>query len=402
MTAAPFSVDEVLREAMIAHRAGRMAAAEMGYRRVLKHRPDDPKALHFLGLLQFHEGDALGGIGHVSRSLEHEPSNARAWNALGSMLIAVDRSAEAARAYRRATEVAPSLAEGWYNLAICERDAGELESAEAHLRAAISCDPGYFRGHEALAMLLYQLGRIDAAATAYADWVRLDPANAKARHMAAATSGANVPTRASDEYVRELFDGAAPEFEANLAQLQYHAHHSVVTALVERIGATPLAAVLDAGCGTGLCGPLLRPHCRHLVGVDLSPKMLELARARQCYDELDAAELTAFMRANPGAFDAVVAADTLVYFGALDDVLSGVHCTLRANGWLVFTLEALGGHTAADHELQVHGRYAHGEAYVRSSLAAAGFTTPSLTYETLRQEREQDVRGLRVVAQAVH
>jgi predicted TPR repeat methyltransferase len=398
MTGTPSSLDEVLREAMIAHRAGRLAAAEMGYRRVLKQRPDDAKALHFLGLLVFHEGDALGGIAHVSRSLENEPDNARAWNALGGMLIAVERHGEAARAYRRATEVAPSLAEGWYNLAICERDAGELEQAEAHLRTAVACERNYSRAHEALAMLLYQLGHIDEAAAAYAQWASLDPANAKARHMAAATSGENVPTRASDEYVRELFDNAAADFEANLAQLEYRAHHNVVTALVERVGATPLPSVLDAGCGTGICGPLLRPHCKHLVGVDLSPKMLELARARHCYDELTAAELTVFMSAHPEAFDAVVAADTLVYFGALHEVLTAAHRTLRAQGWLVFTLEALSGHSAADHQLQVHGRYAHGESYVRTSLATAGFETEALTYETLRQEREHDVRGLCVVA----
>jgi predicted TPR repeat methyltransferase len=398
MTATPSSIDEVLREAMIAHRAGRLAAAEMGYRRVLKQRSDDAKALHFLGLLLFHEGDALGGIAHVSRSLEHEPANARAWNALGGMLIAVERRVEAARAYRRATEVAPSLAEGWYNLAICERDVGSFDDAEAHLRAAIACERDYTRAHEALAMLLYQIGRIDAAAAAYAEWARLDPASAKARHMAAATSGKNAPTRASDEYVRDLFDNAAADFEANLAHLEYRAHHSVVTALVERIGATPLPAVLDAGCGTGLCGPLVRPHCRHLVGVDLSPKMLDLARARHCYDEVVAAELTAFMHAHVEAFDAVIAADTFVYFGALEEALAAAHATLRSEGWLVFTLEALSGHSAADHELQVHGRYAHGESYVRTCLATAGFDMESVTYDTLRQEREHDVRGLCVVA----
>ena len=32
--------------------------------------------------------------------------------------------------------------------------------------------------------------------------------------------------------------------------------------------------VLDAGCGTGLCGPLVAPYARRLVGVDLSEAML--------------------------------------------------------------------------------------------------------------------------------
>jgi predicted TPR repeat methyltransferase len=127
-------------------------------------------------------------------------------------------------------------------------------------------------------------------------------------------------------------------------------------------------------------------------------QMIERARVRHCYDELSTGELTTFMRAHPEAFDAVIAADTLVYFGALDQVLTAAHRTLRANGWLVFTLEALSGDTAAEHLLRVHGRYAHGESYVRASLGAAAFQIESLSYETLRHEREQEVRGMRVVA----
>ena len=45
--------------------------------------------------------------------------------------------------------------------------------------------------------------------------------------------------------------------------------------------------VLDAGCGTGLCGPLVAPYARRLVGVDLSARMLDAGRRRDSvYDEL--------------------------------------------------------------------------------------------------------------------
>ena len=37
--------------------------------------------------------------------------------------------------------------------------------------------------------------------------------------------------------------------------------------------------VLDAGCGTGLCGPLLAPYARRLVGVD-SPEACSRGRKR--------------------------------------------------------------------------------------------------------------------------
>ena len=53
--------------------------------------------------------------------------------------------------------------------------------------------------------------------------------------------------------------------------------------------------VLDAGCGTGWCGPHVRPYARRLTGVDLSPAMIERAEARRVYDELVVAELTEYL-----------------------------------------------------------------------------------------------------------
>ncbi len=394
-------VDDVLREAMLAHRAGRLAAAEAGYRRVLRQRPRDAKALHFLGLLHFHRGEKEAGIRCLSQSLESDPSNARAWNALGGMFIAVEQRSQAMQAYRRSTEVAPEVAEGWYNLAICLRNEGDVEGAVANLREAIGRDPDYFRAYDALAMLLYQLERLPEAAQLYSEWIAHDPSSEIARYMAAATSGQNVPQRAPDEYVRTLFDEAAPGFDARLEQLGYRAPQSVAGALAHHIQPTRLGSVLDAGCGTGLCAPTLRAHCQRLVGVDLSPNMIARAKERGCYDELVAAEIVAFMRAEPNAFDAVISADTLVYFGALEEPFSAARGALRRGGWLIFTLEALERSPEVKYRLQFHGRYAHDEAYVRASLLRAGFQLESLARETLRREGEQDVTGFVVVARSV-
>lgn len=392
--------DDVLREAMLAHRAGRLAAAEVGYHRVLKQRPRDARALHFLGLLTFHQGDIEGGIRLITQSLESEPSNARAWNALGGMFIAADKSDEAKRAYRRSTEVAPDVAEGWYNLAICLRNEGDIDGAVTHLRESLVRDSGYSRAYEALAMLLYQMGRQAEAARVYGEWIQHDPSSATARYMAAATSGENVPARAPDDYVRELFDQTAAAFDVKLEQLRYRAPQLVVDALIRHAQQASFATVLDAGCGTGLCGPLLRARCQRLVGIDLSANMIERARARTAYDELIAAELSAFMRAQPNSFDAVISADTLVYFGALEEPLSAAHETLHVGGLLVFTLEALPP-SETSYRLQHHGRYAHSEGYVRGALAAAGLAMESLSRETLRQEAEQDVAGFLVVARRI-
>jgi predicted TPR repeat methyltransferase len=391
------TADPVLQQAMIAHRAGRLAAAEVGYRRVLRRSPNDSAALHFLALLLFHQGSVEEAIDHLRRSLQHAPSNSRAWNALGGMLVAAGRVVDASDAYRHATEVAPDVAEGWYNLAISVRDMGDINHAEQCLREAMSREPNYFRAHEALAMLLYQMGRTGEAATVYADWAARDPLNAKARFMAAAATGVDVPGHAPADYVRDLFDEAAKSFDTNLEQLAYQAHRKVAEALIEK-PSKPFARVLDAGCGTGLCGPLIRAHCGTLVGVDLSAGMIDRARALNCYDELVVAELTEFFRSRAGEFAAVIAADTVVYFGSLGDLLAGARGALRPGGCLVFTVEALEDGVAVDYELRVHGRYAHREGYVRAALGIAGFEVESLRREVLRRERDLDVLGYVVVA----
>jgi predicted TPR repeat methyltransferase len=162
--------------------------------------------------------------------------------------------------------------------------------------------------------------------------------------------------------------------------------------------AAPFSTVLDAGCGTGLCGPLVRDLCRTLVGVDLSPKMLAHARRRGCYDELVAQELGAFMRSRPAEFDAIVCADTLVYFGDLTEPLAAARAALRGRGVLAFTVEALAERTAAEHRLEISGRYAHSEPYLRRLLQEQGFQVSCLQPGTLREERGARVNGYLVVA----
>ena len=149
---------------------------------------------------------------------------------------------------------------------------------------------------------------------------------------------------------------------------------------------------------TGLCGPLLRPLCKRLVGVDLSTRMIERADKRGGYDELVVSELCEFMQSRHRHFDAVVSADTLEYFGALEQVSRAAHHTLRDGGLFLFTVEALPAEAAEPYKLLVHGRYAHSDSYVRCSLEAAGFEILELRSEVLRMERLQEVAGFLVVA----
>ena len=156
--------------------------------------------------------------------------------------------------------------------------------------------------------------------------------------------------------------------------------------------------VLDAGCGTGLCGPLVAPHARRLVGVDLSERMLARARARNIYDELVKRELTA-IRASLPRHSMIVSVDTLVDPGPLEEVVAASADALRPGGRLVFTVEKLSGASAdAGYAIRSHGRYGHSASTLERVLSGANLR-PEIVPAELRLEAGEPVHGLVVQAE---
>jgi predicted TPR repeat methyltransferase len=131
--------------------------------------------------------------------------------------------------------------------------------------------------------------------------------------------------------------------------------------------------------------------------VDLSAGMLKQAAAKKLYDELVQAELTANLAARERSLDLVVSADTLVYFGALEEVVAATSRALRPGGFFIFTLERNTDTPPADFHLELHGRYTHGEPYVATLLGRHGFDV-EIEYADLRLETGRPVAGLVVRA----
>ncbi|MGH8171019.1 MAG: tetratricopeptide repeat protein [Steroidobacteraceae bacterium] len=397
--------EESVQSAIEAHKGGRLLEAEAIYRRVLRQRPDDPDALNFLGMLRAQSGDATEAAALLRRSVDTEPSNPHAWLNLGNVLVILGKSEEARAAFTKATELAPDLAMAWFNLGVCLGRCKQPSEAASALHRALKIEPGHLPAYESLAVVLHRLGNYEEAAEVFREWLAHDPGNPMALHMLAATSGAAAPARATDGYVRTLFDDFAASFDENLASLQYRAPHLIAERLGREVPDNASLDILDAGCGTGLCGPLVRSLARTLVGVDLSAGMIEKARARGGYDELVVEELCAFMGSHSATFDVVVSADTLVYFGALEEPLRCARSCLRGDGLLIFTLEQRDpaqdpGSDEKSYRLETHGRYSHSEKYVRAMLQAAGFGRIALEKGVLRRERGSDVMGLIVLARA--
>jgi predicted TPR repeat methyltransferase len=242
----------------------------------------------------------------------------------------------------------------------------------------------------------------DKAAELYRAWLTQEPDNAEAQFHLKACTQENVPDRAPDDYITSIFDSFAKSFDAKLAALSYRAPELVGEAVAQlALAPNQSLDVLDAGCGTGLCGPLLRPWARWLAGVDLSEGMLAKAQTRGVYDELTAGELVTFLRQRPAAFDLVTSADTLCYFGVLDEFCIAARSALRARGILVFTVEAHADDAGApDFRLQRHGRYSHRQGYLINCLQAADLHSQKLAPVVLRMEVGKPVDGWLVSARA--
>ena len=429
-------VHDLVTLAVQVHRQGKLDEAETLYRRVLRERPRHVDALHFLGVLLHSRGqsaeaaglirsavqenpryvDARINLGNVYKESERYaeaeaqyrmalklvPENADAWNNLGAVIRAQGKVDEAIDAYQCATELSPNHADAFQNLGNALKAAGRFEEALTAYRQAIEIDPKHCDAHLNLGRALYRFGRLDEAALVYSKWLEIEPENPVAQHMLAACRGDAVPDRCSDAFVRESFDAFARSFDEVLQRLDYRAPKLVADALSAQCGSGDgTLQVLDAGCGTGLCGPFLRPFSRRLIGVDLSPKMLEKAQHRNGYDELHAAELSAYLKQQAARFDLVVSADTLCYFGRLDDVLTAAAGAMKPAGTLIFTLERSADPTEQDFTLHPHGRYSHRQAYAEAALDRSGFEVVSIRQETLRKEIHQPVHGLLVTARRV-
>lgn len=419
------------------HHGGRMAEAVAIYQQILDVSPDHPDALHHLGLCRFEQGDADQGIALVRRAIELAPEFADAHNNLGNMLRIRGSLDEAAAAYERAIALRPDNADAINNLATTLSARGRLEEAVAMFERALVLDPehvatlnnlgnllvrmgkqGRALDHFHKALLLapydgrtyYRLGhalcmenRLKDAADIYRRWMALEPDKPEPRHLLAACTGESVPERASKEFVERLFDRFAPTFDAVLDTLEYKAPALVAEAVRDALPPAAAGAldILDAGCGTGLAGPLLRPYARRLVGLDLSRHMLGLAQARGCYDELVQADLTEHLTSHEGVYDLIAMVDTLCYFGDLREVVRGCARALRTGGNLVFTVEmSEPGVAPGGYHLHPHGRYSHTEAYLRSTLGDAGLVPRLLRVAELRIEYTP-VQGLLVMANRV-
>ena len=388
---------------------GRLDEAEATLRQALKIKPDYADALSNLGATLKDLGRLVEAETSLRQALEIKPDFAGAHSNLGNVLRDLGRLDDAVSSYHRALNIKPDFAEAHCNLGVTLKELDRLAEAKASYRHALQIKPDYADAYAHLGAVYRDQGRLNEALACFQQQVRLAPGDAAARHHVASLTGNNTE-RAPIQYVERVFDAYADKFDTHLPQvLQYETPDELVALVTQH--STPSAEnwnVLDLGCGTGLVGVAIAPFARQLVGVDLSTKMLNKARARNLYQRLERSDLLAMMRdEQTSSYDVIIAADVFVYLGKLDAIVGEIKRLLCPGGVLAFSIEAMQplsveeasqvATSIQEYQLENTGRYTHSVSYLTSLASDNGFQGLELAATQIRLERGKPVNGYLVL-----
>jgi predicted TPR repeat methyltransferase len=357
---------------------------------------------------------ALGRLGRFpeaaasfARVLELDPGCAEArqglaatQHALGCAALRDGRADEATARFEAAIGLDPGLADAHGRLGAIAAASGRWEQAIGHFERLLQLQPSHLSGLVNYGAALRAAGRADAAAAVYRRTLALHPESALARYFAATVGAEQAPPQAPRTYVQELFDSYAGRFDDHLVrQLQYRIPEVMAATLRALVGAPPAPLrILDLGCGTGLAGAAVRSMASQLVGIDLSPAMIEAARQKNVYDELHVAEIGEFLDQASSAWDVILATDVFIYVGDIARIVTRATELLARNGLLAFSVELAETDTA--YELRDSGRYAHSLSYVRELAQAAGLQELRADPQVVRTEAGAAIGGMLFVFRA--
>lgn len=213
MAEQPAKIAAQLQQAADCLQRGDQAGARTAYEAVLKQRPEQPDALHWLGALYLQGGQMKQGLQLIQRSLAVRPDDSETLTNCGLALQSLGDVHQAIACFQRGLTLQPQSMPLRFHLGNALAQAGRIDAAETELRQALAIEPGslpvslalaqllqhHSRFDEALELLralsppsapllvaqakmLRRLGRVEEALDCYDQALDLDPAAADAQH----------------------------------------------------------------------------------------------------------------------------------------------------------------------------------------------------------------------------
>ena len=419
------------------HRNGRLDEAKQKYRAAIALNPASVEAHNNLGLILQETGHAAEATAQFARAFEIAPANARVVFNFARALAAQNRFQEAAALFREAIALAPLGDDAYFGLALCLAHLGDHHEAELNYLKGLQVDPLNWQAranlgivlvdqgkiveafaqaeilaraaetaagfpHKSFGILLTRAGCHDGARVCFETHLSLNPADRDEIAMLLAAVGGALPERASDRQVEKLYASRADGWDQGATGPTGYRGHRLVVAALDQLSPGRADAIIDAGCGTGLVGELIRAKARQLVGVDMSEPMLALARRKNIYDELHRGDLLDYFTRHPRSCDIIASAATLIHFGDLDPVFDAAAGCLRPGGLLACTLFPNDDDPDAVvigtlNGLAQGGCFRHGTNYLARTAARHGFGVELLCREPHEYFGKSPIEALVVV-----
>ena len=275
------------------------------------------------------------------------------------------------------------------------KENGEVQAAHLCAKKAIELKPDDWSAWYDLGEIAQCLGRRDEARSAYQVYFDANPDDGEIEHLLIALRDDAAPPRASDRAIKKIYKNFAASYESRMLEdLKYAGPEWMLDAIRGAAGDCEGLAILDLGCGSGLVGARVSKRAAELTGVDMSPEMIELARARNIYDRLEVAEITEWLERDQTLFDLIISCDCLIYFGDLGPITRAAARRLKPGGFLAISMER--GDSYPYH-LTDTGRYTHHPDHVRDVAANSNLRVAKLDENFLRMEYDEKVMGLYAV-----
>jgi predicted TPR repeat methyltransferase len=277
----------------------------------------------------------------------------------------------------------------------CARRLGKTQKIEAlyiDAQKAAARNPNDWEAWHSIGKISQYFGRREEARIAYQKYLQAHPEDGEIEQILVALQDAAPPPRAADRTIQHIYRNFAAGYDWRMREdLKYVGPERLGEAIDSVLGDKSGLSVLDLGCGSGLAGPSVRERADLLVGIDLSPEMIALARARNIYDRLEVAEITAWLGSDDSLFDLIICCDCLIYFGDLSEVLGSAARRLKQSGLMAISMER-GEHPPF--RLSETGRYTHHPDHIREAAAQSGLNVVLMREGFLRMEYAEEVTGV--------
>src|SRR6266568_808238 len=414
------AVDKLLRKAIEMHESLEYEEAGKLYRKILSAKPRHLDANYLLGTLYAEVDDFEKAKQYLTRAAQIDPRSPMVQVNLGNVYRRLGNPDLAIKCFTRARQLMPTLSEAHLGLGSSQMELGEdFDKVMDSFNRALALTPDVPEIYHAIGMLLDRYGnvddalkmfetardlnpnlpkinsvlgciclregRIEKAAEYFREACRISADDFKAAYFLAIAEGRPPGNDLKQKYSQLEFNGYAVQFEKSLVdKLGYTTPFRLFETLIRICGRDiSFDSVADLGCGTGLSGEALRSISVRLTGIDISEKMLEVARGKNCYDRLCCGDIVTILDAQQERFDLFVASDVLIYIGEINDLMTTVVAHAAPDALFLFSTEIFDGEGV---RLQQNGRYAHNAVYVNEVMKAFGCTVISEEAVDLRLE----------------